>query len=124
MALIIPNSLGYTYYNFRYYHFIILHCVILSVPIYYYVAYGYRIDYKTTIKIFRDSVVLGIVVYILNGFLGTNYWFIRTIPSNVSSAFTNWNIYIICFISLVFITMNTLYFISNSRELIKKWTSK
>ncbi len=122
MALLIPNSLGYTYYNFRYYHFIILHSIILSIPLYYYVAYGYRVDYKTTMNVFRTSIILGIIVYILNGFLGTNYWFIRYIPDNVSSVFTNWNVYIICFVSLVFITMNTLYFVSNYDKIIKKWT--
>ena len=137
MALIIPNSLGYSYYNFRYYHFIVIHSVILSVPIYYYIAYDYRIDYKTTINVFRNSVILGIIVYILNGlfhmfgnyfdlgdFMDTNYWFIYEIPEHVSSVFTNWNVYIICFIALVFITMNTLYLVSNYKTLFSKRTKK
>ncbi len=120
MAMILPNSLGYTYLNFRYYHFIVLHSVILSVPLYYYKAYNYRMNYKEVLHVFRSAVLLGISVYILNGFLGTNYWFIREIPDNVSSVFQNWNIYIICFIALVFFTMNVLYLISNFDTIIKK----
>jgi len=120
MAMILPNSLGYTYLNFRYYHFILLHSIILSVPLYYYKAYDYRIDYKSILHVFRSAVLLGIVVYILNGFLGTNYWFIREIPDNVSGWFQNWNIYIICFTALVFLTMNILYFLSNFDTIIKK----
>jgi hypothetical integral membrane protein (TIGR02206 family) len=120
MAMILPNSLGYTYLNFRYYHFIVLHSVILSVPLYYYKAYNYRMNYKEILHVFRSAVLLGISVYILNGFLGTNYWFIREIPDNVSSVFQNWNIYIICFIALVFFTMNVLYLISNFDTIIKK----
>lgn len=120
MAMILPNSLGYTASNFRYYHFILLHSIIMAVPLYYYKAYNYRIDYKAVIYVFRSAVLLGIVVYILNGFLGTNYWFIREIPDNVASVFTNWNIYIICFTALVFFTMNVLYFVSNYDTIFKQ----
>lgn len=129
MALIIPNTYGYTYFNFRYYHFILLHSVILSIPIYYYKAYNYRLDYKITMNVFRSSVILGIILYVTNGlfhmfddyykldgFLDTNYWFIYEIPENVSAVFTNWNVYIIFFVALVFITMNLLYFISSFKE--------
>ncbi|MCK5761348.1 MAG: TIGR02206 family membrane protein [Candidatus Izimaplasma sp.] len=137
MALIIPNSYGYTYYNFRYYHFIIIHSVILSIPLYYYKAYNFRVDYKTTIEIFKNTVILGIVIYIanglfhladdyynLNGFLDTNYWFINKIPDNVSSTFHNWSIYIICYVSLVFLTMNILYYVSNYATIFKKKSLK
>ena len=124
MALLIPNSLGYTYSNFRYYHFIILHSIILSIPLYYYKAYNYRIDYKTTMIVFRNTFILGIVVYILNSFFGTNYWFIYEIPSHVSSVFKDWNVYIICFISLAYITINILYFLSNIDTIITKRTNK
>ena len=137
MALVIPNTYGYTYYNMRYYHFIIIHAVILSIPIYYYKAYNYRIDYKTTMEVFKTSVILGIIVYVLNGlfhmfdnmfelngFLNTNYWFIYEIPENVSSTFLNWNVYIICFVALVFLTMNTLYLVSNYDTIFKKKSLK
>ena len=124
MALLIPNSLGYTYLNFRYYHFIILHSTILSIPLYYYKAYNYRLDYKTTMTVYKHTFILGIVVYILNGFFNTNYWFIREIPDNVSSTFHNWNVYIVCFIALTFITVNALYFISNYDTIFTKRTIK
>ncbi|MBN2604274.1 MAG: TIGR02206 family membrane protein [Bacilli bacterium] len=120
MALFIPNSLGYTYYNFRYYHFIILHSLLIIVPMYYYKAYHYRVSYRTMLKTFRFSVLSGIVVYIINGFLNTNYWFISYIPSNVSGFFTNWNIYIVTFIFTVFFTMNLLWFISNVKDFTNK----
>ena len=137
MALLIPNTYGYTYFNFRYYHFILIHSVILSVPLYYYKAYNYRVDYKTTIDIFKTSVMIGVGIFIINGlfhmandffgmngFLDTNYWFIHHIPLVVSGFFTNYIVYIICFISLVFITMNTLYYVSNFKEIYKKWNAK
>ncbi len=124
MALLLPNSLGYTYYNFRYYHYIILHSIILSIPLYYYKAYHYRVNYKTTMTVYKNTFILGIIVYILNGFLGTNYWFIHDIPDNVSSVFQNWNVYIVCFIALTFITVNTLYLISNIDGLFKHFRNQ
>jgi len=122
MALIFPNSYGYTYYNFRYYHFILIHSVIISVPLYYYIAYGFRVNYKTTLRVFRDSFIVGVIVYFLNGFFGTNYWFIAYIPDNVAGTFKDFNFYILFFIFLVFLTMNILYFVSNFKELKQKWT--
>lgn len=137
MALIIPNTYGYTYFNFRYYHFIAIHSVILSIPLYYYKAYNYRIDYKTTMEVFKTSVILGIIIYVTNGlfhmfdnmfelagFLNTNYWFIYEIPENVAPTFHNWNVYIIFFVALVFLTMNTLYFVSNYDTIFKKKSLK
>lgn len=116
MALFIPNSLGYTYYNFRYYHFIVLHSLLIIIPLYYYKAYHYRVTYKSMLKTFRFAVLSGIVVFIVNGFFNTNYWFISYVPENVSGFFTNWNVYIITFIFTVFFTMNTLWFISNFKD--------
>ncbi len=136
MALIIPNTYGYTYYNFRYYHFIVIHSVILSIPLYYYKAYNYRLDYKITLNVFRSSMILGIIIYITNGlfhmvddffkldgFLNTNYWFINEVPNHVASFFTNWNVYIICFTALVFLTMNILYFVSNFKNIFNRRNS-
>lgn len=120
IALVLPNTWGYTYLNFRYYHFLVLHVLIMIVPLYYYKAYNYRIDYKTTLHVFRSAVLLGITVYIINGFLDTNYWFIREIPVNVASVFKNWNVYIICYWSLVFFTMNILYLVTNLDAIFKK----
>jgi len=116
MALVFPNSLGYTYLNFRYYHFILLHVLILVVPLYYYKAYGYRIiNYKKLLEIYGVVLALGVVVYWFNSILGTNYWFIYEIPKNVESAFKRFPVYIISFFSLVFGTMNVLYYFSHYR---------
>jgi len=110
MALAFPNSLGYTYLNFRYYHFIILHSLIMVVPLYFYKAYDYRIDYQVLIKVFKSVIFMAIIVYILNGIIKDNYWFINDIPVNVSNVFTNYYVYIATFITAVFTTMNILYF--------------
>ncbi len=120
MAMFMPNSLGYTYLNFRYYHYIVLHTIIMSVPIYYYKAYNYRISYKELLYVFRSAVLMGIVVYMINSFLGTNYWFINTIPVNVESWFSNWNIYILTYAVTVFFTMNVLYVVSNFNTIFSK----
>ena len=116
MALVFPNSLGYTYLSFRYYHFILLHVIILVVPLYYYKAYGYRIiSYKKLLEIYGIVLALGVVVYWINSILGTNYWFIYEIPKNVESTFKRFPVYIISFFSLVFGTMNVLYYFSHYR---------
>lgn len=110
MALLFPNSLGYTYLNFRYYHFIILHSAIMMVPLYFYKAYEYRVDYHTLIKVFKSVIFMALIVYILNGIFKDNYWFINEIPDNVSNVFQNYYVYIATFITAVFTTMNILYF--------------
>ena len=66
MALVFPNSLGYTYYNFRYYHFILLHFTIISVPIYYYKAYDFRVTYKKLIQVYKLVLVLAVFILIFN----------------------------------------------------------
>ncbi len=117
MALVFPNSLGYTYYNFRYYHFILLHCTIIAVPLYYYKAYDYRVTYQDLWHIFKGVLLLGIAVHIINlTFLhygvDANYWFITYIPANVESIFKNYPVYVVTFIAAVFTSMNILYFIT------------
>ena len=124
MALLIPSSYGYTYFNFRYYHFIIIHSIILSIPLYYYKAYNFRVDYKTTMEVFKNTIILGIILYIINGFLGTNYWFINEVPDNVSGFFPNWNVYIITFVLLVYTTINFLYYFSNFKEIYTRKLEK
>lgn len=117
MALTIPLSLGYTYYNFRYYHFIILHCTIIFVPLYYYKAYHYRIIYKDVLNVFKGILVMAVIIHLINSLfihfgIESNYWYITTIPSNVDHIFTIHPIYVIIFMSAVFATMNLLYFVT------------
>lgn len=115
MALLFPNSWGYTYYNFRYYHFIILHCSIIAVPLYYYKAYDYRVTWNTLWGVYKSVLLLAILVHLMNltfvhyG-LEANYWFISAVPDNVSGFFTNYPLYVFTFMSAVFATMNILYF--------------
>ncbi|MDC0558998.1 TIGR02206 family membrane protein [Candidatus Izimaplasma bacterium] len=129
MALSFPNSWGYTYLNFRYYHFIILHCTIIAVPIYYYKAYGYRVDYKTLVDVFKNTMILGIAVFLVNGVflyygIDSNYWFLNYIPDNVSNFFTSYPVYIMTFIALMFTSMNLLYVVSNFKEVKEKLLHK
>jgi|LGOV01.1.fsa_nt_gb hypothetical integral membrane protein (TIGR02206 family) len=128
MALLVPNSWGYSYYNFRYYHFIILHCSIMAVPLYYYKAYDYRVSYQTLLSVFKTIVVIGVCVHLINLFfqyygIDSNYWFITYIPDNVDNVFHSYPLYIVTFISAVFLTMNILYFATRDKltiELTKK----
>lgn len=124
MALAFPNSLGYTYMNFRYYHFILLHSIIVLTPLYFYKAYDYRINYHTLIKVFKSTVVMAIAIYLFNGLFDQNYWFISEIPINVSNVFTNYYVYIATFILAVFSTMNILFFFTHNAPLLNKMTSK
>lgn len=110
IALAFPNSLGYTYLNFRYYHFIIIHCLIMVGPLYFYKAYDYRVDYPTLIKVFKSVIVMGFIIFGFNRLFNQNYWFISEIPINVSSVFKNYYVYITIFIIAVFTTMNLIYF--------------
>lgn len=125
MALLFPVTLGYTYLNIRYYHFLLNHLTIVFIPIYYYKAYDYRADYKTTLDIFKLSFVLMVFMVLLNnlfwavGFEEANYWFVGRIPSNVDGLFDHWIVYVFTFASAVFITMNILYYLSNLNNHIR-----
>ena len=115
MALFIPFSYGYTYFNFRYYHFMLMHFLIMAVPLYYYKALHYRVTYKTLIDVYKIIIVVAIMIYLINIPLQTNYWFISTIPPEVQTIFPNWPIYITTFMALVFSTMNLLYYLSHKK---------
>ncbi|MCF7927089.1 MAG: TIGR02206 family membrane protein [Candidatus Izimaplasma sp.] len=125
MALLVPFSIGYTYLNFRYYHYFILHSLIIAVPLYYYVAYNYRVTYTVLLRIFRESMILAVGILILDNFLNfagynANYWFIAYIPKDINSIFSNYFLYILVFVSTVFITMNLLFFITHPSKIKEK----
>lgn len=131
MALVFPNSWGYTYLNFRYYHFFILHNILIAIPLYYYTVYGYRITYKTLIKVFKTVLIMGIFIHLINlTFLhygiDSNYWFITYVPTVVDDFFTSYPIYIATFITLVFTTMNILFVLTHPKEfpLVQKFHKK
>lgn len=113
LALFIPNSLGYTYYNMRYYHFILLHMSIAIVPIYYYKAYGYKVTLKSVRK--TIYLILGVspLVIFVNYTMDKNYMFIGERPEIIKHILPEWPYYIIVFLVLGVICMFGLYYISN-----------
>ena len=113
LALFIPNTLGYTYYNMRYYHFILLHMSIAIVPIYYYKAYDFRVSYKSVYKTLGLLfIVLPLVVYV-NYTFDKNYMFIGEKPEIVAELLPDWPYYIIVFLFLAIFVLNALTYISN-----------
>lgn len=112
IALFIPNSLGYTYYNMRYYHFILLHLSIAIVPIYYYKAYDYRISLKSVYKTFALLVCLTPLVTFVNINYDKNYMFIGDKPQILASILPDWPYYIIIFGVALFIAFHGLYLVS------------
>ena len=134
-ALLIPLSYGYTYMNMRYYHFIIIHMLIVAVPLYYYKAYHYRVNYHMMLHVFRDILISMFILFLINNITNAhlfgdglepfNYWFVSYIPEHVQGFFPNWTIYIMTFIILIFGTMNLLYFVTHIKfgKIIKDVTS-
>jgi len=125
LALYFPNTLGYTFYNMRYYHFIFLHLTIAIVPIYYYKAYDYRINYISIYKTFGLLfTVLPLVVYV-NYVYDKNYMFIGEKPEIIADLLPKWPYYIIVFLFIGIILFHILYFISNYnfRTIANKITS-
>lgn len=113
LALFIPNTLGYTYYNMRYYHFILLHMSITIVPIYYYKAYGYRVKLSSIYKTFGLFTLIAPLVIAVNYFYDKNYMFIGEKPQIVARFLPDWPYYIIIFIVVGFILLHVVYFVSN-----------
>lgn len=115
MALFIPFSYGYTYFNFRYYHFMVMHFLIMAVPIYYYKTYNFRVTYKNLLSVFGTTVILGLSVYLINIPLQTNYWYVSVIPPEMISIFPSWPLYITTFVAILFSAMNILYYLSHKK---------
>ena len=85
LALFIPNTLGYTYYNMRYYHFVLLHMSITVVPIYYYKAYNFRIRFSSIYKTFGLLILVSPIVTIVNYVFEKNYMFVGEKPEIIAS---------------------------------------
>jgi len=113
LALFIPNTLGYTFYNMRYYHFIVLHMSITIVPIYYYKAYGFRIKLSSIYKTFGYFILVSPLVIYVNYIKDKNYMFIGDKPDIIAHLLPEWPYYIIVFAVLAFIMFHILFFISN-----------
>ncbi len=113
LALFIPNSLGYTYYNMRYYHFILLHMSIAIVPIYYYKAYDYRVTYKSVGKTILLVFTLLPLVMFVNTTMNKNYMFIGEKPQIIASVLPRYPYYIFLFIVIGIVLLNLLCYLSN-----------
>ncbi|MBU1019866.1 MAG: TIGR02206 family membrane protein [Firmicutes bacterium] len=113
LALFIPNTLGYTYYNMRYYHFIFLHMSIAMVPIYYYKAYDYRITYRSIYKTIGLFLCLLPLVMYVNYTFDKNYMFIGEKPEILAGILPDWPYYVFIFVGLTPILFHVLHFISN-----------
>ena len=112
IALFIPNSLGYTYYNMRYYHFILLHMSIAIVPIYYYKAYGYRVTKLSIVKTLGFILAVSPLVVFVNYTFDKNYMFIGEKPTIIASLLPDWPYYIIIILVLGALFFYFLYLIS------------
>jgi len=113
LALFIPNTLGYTYYNMRYYHFIVLHMSIAIVPIYYFKAYGFRVKMSSIYRTFGFMFIfLPLVVYV-NYQFDQNYMFIGEKPTIIAKYLPDWPYYIILFLFLGLALSHLLVFVSN-----------
>jgi len=118
VALIFPEMGGFTYYSFRYYHFIITHLFIISIPLYYYKAYGMRVDGMSAIKTYIFLSVLAPIVYTVNKTFDMNYIFINKKPKLelVANNIPEWPYYIILFLAGVFLFHLVIYKISNMKR--------
>lgn len=123
MALLVPFSYGFPYYNIRYYHFILLHMLIIIIPLYFYKAYGFRVTLRATYKTFIMVLLVAPVIFHLNILLTSlnadnpvNYWFITYIPEHVSMIFKNQAIYIGTFLSIIYVSQMVLYKVSNRHQ--------
>ena len=113
LALFIPNSLGYTYYNMRYYHFILLHMSIAIVPTYYYKAHDYRVTYKSVYKTLLLVAFLLPIVMFVNVTMDKNYMFIGQKPEILASILPDYPYYVFIFVILGIILFHLLWYISN-----------
>lgn len=126
MALLIPDTLGYTYFNVRYYLFPIMHINIMMVPIFYYKAYGYRVDRKS---IYLTSVLilaLMPIANIFNNLYDRNYLFIGQKPRIFGDFLPPYPYYLILGGIGAFLFFNILYYVQSldSKTLKKKLSFK
>ena len=115
LALVLPTTLGYTYYNFRYYHFWFVHSLLIAVPLYYYSGYNYKVNYRDLLHVYSTVVLATIPIFLFNSLFNTNYWFINEIPDNVSTFFPNFYVYIFVWYFTVFFSMNLLYLFTKQK---------
>jgi hypothetical integral membrane protein (TIGR02206 family) len=125
-ALVVPNSLGYTYYNMRYYHYILIHMVIVIVPIYYYKAYGYRVTLRSLYRTIGFLLVLSPLIVTVNAVFDRNYMFIGDKPRVIASLLPEWPYYVFVLFVLMVINFHAIHYVSNhlSLERLSSWRSR
>jgi len=116
VALVLPDTLGYPYYNIRYYLYPLMHINILIVPIYYYKAYGYRLIKINIYKTFFFILALSPLAAYFNNVYDRNYLFTNSKPRIFASILPGWPYYYIIGIVGLFIFFHILYYIQ-SKEL-------
>lgn len=114
MALMIPDTLGYPYYNVRYYLFPIMHMNILIVPIYYYKAYNYRINMRSIYITFFTVMALFPFANYFNVRYDRNYLFIGQKPRIFGSFLPDYPYYLIIGLVGVIVIFNILYLVQNT----------
>ena len=124
MALIVPFSYGFPYYNIRYHHFILIHMTIIMIPLYYFHAYNFRVNKRALYKTFLMVLLVAPIIYNINLLLSrlsdtsnVNYWFITYIPEHVSFIFSNQWIYLAVLLSLIYVAQVILYKVSNRNNI-------
>ena len=122
MALLIPFTYGFPYYNIRYHLFILMHMTIIVIPLYYYKAYGFRVNLRATYKTFFMVLLTIPIVFNLNRFFNAvglsqepiNYWYVTEIPEHVAFVFGDYHvIYLGAFVSVIYLSQMILYKVSN-----------
>ena len=118
VALIFPEMGGFTYYSFRYYHFILVHLFIISIPLYYYKAYGMRVNLWAVKKTYMFFGIILPIVFTVNWFTGMNYIFVNRKPKLelVANNIPEWPYYIVLFLVGVSLFHFVLYRVSNMRR--------
>ncbi len=120
VALLVPFSYGFPYYNIRYHLFLWLHILIVVVPLYYYKGHGYRVSLRSTYKTFFMVLLTIPIIFNLNRFFiamglsspesPINYWFVTEIPKNVTFVFGDRHlIYLGVFVSVIYVMQMFLY---------------
>ncbi len=119
-ALLIPDTIGYPYYNIRYYLYPLMHMNIMIVPIYYYKAYGFRISRKSVFITYGFILSLLPFAVFLNNKYDRNYLFIGSKPRIFENVLPDWPGYFIMGAVGLFVIFNALYYIQQlSTSLVK-----
>ena len=114
IALLIPDTIGYPYYNIRYYLFPLMHMNIMIVPIYYYKAYGYRILRRSVFITYFFILALLPFASILNNRFDRNYLFIGQKPTIFGDFLPDFPGYMIVGAIGLFIVFNFLYYVQKT----------